>query len=159
MRTSRYFFGERVLATNGVDLPILNVFRMYAKMDGQRVASTSDHAVSLDNILRSGVHGDPDVGALSTLGKNKLCVMVWHYHDDIVPGPDATVSLNLTGLPADAKQVKITHYRIDDTHSNAYTAWQNHGLAGNPDARAIRATWKMPDSWRNWPRQPLRPRP
>jgi len=127
-----YFFGERVLASNGVDLPILNVFRMFAKMDGQRVTSTSDHAVSLNNILRSGVHGDPDVGALSTLGKNKLCVMVWHYHDVIVPGPDATVSLDLTGLPADAKQVKITHYRIDDTHSNAYTVWQNLGSPETP---------------------------
>jgi len=127
-----YFFGERVLASNGIDLPILDVFRMYAKMDGQRVASTSDHMVGLDTILRSGVRDDPDVGVLSTLGKNKLCVMVWHYHDDIVPGPDATVSLDLAGLPKDAKQVKITHYRIDDSHSNAYTAWQRMGSPATP---------------------------
>ena len=33
-----YFAGFRVLATNGIDLPILNVFRMFGHMNGQRVA-------------------------------------------------------------------------------------------------------------------------
>ena len=33
-----YFAGFRVLATNGIDLPVLNVFRMFGKMGGQRVA-------------------------------------------------------------------------------------------------------------------------
>jgi xylan 1,4-beta-xylosidase len=127
-----YFSGQRVLATNGIDLPVLDVFRMYAKMDGQRVATTSDHGVSLDDILRAGVRGDADVSALSTLGKNKLCMMVWHYHDELVPGPDATVALDLTGLPKEVTKVKITHYRIDDTHSNSYTAWQRMGSPAQP---------------------------
>ena len=126
------FFGERVLASNGVDLPILDVFRMYAKMDGQRVTTTSDHAESLDDILRRGVRGDPDVSAISTLGKNKLCVMAWHYHDDIVPGPDSAVSLNIAGLPDNLTSAKVTHYRIDETHSNAYTAWKKMGSPDKP---------------------------
>ena len=33
-----YFAGFRALATNGVPLPVLNVFRMFAKMDGERIA-------------------------------------------------------------------------------------------------------------------------
>ncbi|HTB64149.1 MAG TPA: beta-xylosidase [Opitutales bacterium] len=129
-----YFKGQRVLATNGIDLPILDVFRMFAKMDGQRVTATSDHAIALDTILRSGVRtpGNPDVAALSTLAKNKLCVMVWHYHDEILPGPDATVSLDLTSLPKDVTKVKITHYRIDDSHSNSYTVWQRMGSPEKP---------------------------
>ena len=40
-----YFAGFRVLATNGIDLPVLNVFRMFSQMGGQRVAATSDGAV------------------------------------------------------------------------------------------------------------------
>jgi xylan 1,4-beta-xylosidase len=127
-----FFKGQRLLATNGIDLPILDVFRMYAKMGGQRVESTSDHAMTLDSILRSGVRGEPDVAALSTLDKNKLCVMAWHYHDDLIPGPDATVSLTLTGLPKDVTKVKITHYRIDETHSNSYTAWKKMGSPEKP---------------------------
>jgi xylan 1,4-beta-xylosidase len=35
------------------------------------------------------------------------------------------------GLPADLSQVRLTHYRIDDTHSNAYTVWK---AMGSPQA-------------------------
>ena len=41
----------------------------------------------------------PDVAALASLDGDKLCVLVWHYHDDDVPGPDAAVALTLSGLP------------------------------------------------------------
>ena len=34
-----YFAGFRALATNGIDLPVLNVFRMFSQMGGQRVAA------------------------------------------------------------------------------------------------------------------------
>jgi xylan 1,4-beta-xylosidase len=105
---------------------------MYAKMDGQRITTTSNHEVSLDNILRTGVHDDPDVGALSTLGKNQLCVMVWHYLDDLIPGPDANVTLTITGLPSGLTQANVTEYRIDNNHSNAFTAWKNLGSPENP---------------------------
>src|SRR5947208_12953301 len=37
-----YFAGFRSLATNGIDKPVLNVFRMFSKMDGQRLAVESD---------------------------------------------------------------------------------------------------------------------
>ena len=53
-----YFAGFRALASNGIDLPVLNVFRMFAKMGGKRVAAESDGAVPLDEILKSGVRGD-----------------------------------------------------------------------------------------------------
>jgi xylan 1,4-beta-xylosidase len=134
-----YFKGQRVLATNGIDLPILDVFRMYAKMDGERLATTSDHAVSLDAMLRNprqggGVRGEPDVSAIATLAKNKLCVMAWHYHDAALPGPDAKVSLDITGLPQDVTKVQITQYRIDDTHSNSFTLWQKMGSPAVPTA-------------------------
>ena len=127
-----YFKGQRVLATNGVDLPILNLFRMYGKMDGKRVAVTSTNAIALDDIMKSGVRGAPDVSALSTLGKDKLCVMVWHYHDDDMPGPEANVTLNLTGLPAHLTSARLSQYRIDENHSNAFTAWKQMGSPQNP---------------------------
>ena len=77
-----YFAGFRALASNGIDLPVLNVFRMFSKMSGQRLAVESDGAVPLDAILKDGVRAKPDVSALASLDKNKLCVLVWHYHDD-----------------------------------------------------------------------------
>jgi len=126
-----YFAGFRVLATNGIDLPVLNVFRMFAKMSGQRLAVESSAGLDADTIRIKGVRGTPDVSALASLDKNKLYVLVWHYHDDDVPGPDANVSLNFVGLPSPAN-MKVTEYRIDQDHSNSFAAWQKMGSPQSP---------------------------
>jgi xylan 1,4-beta-xylosidase len=128
-----YFAGFRVLATNGIDLPVLNVFRMMSRMAGQRVAVTSSAEVPLDAIMRSGVRGaTADVAALASLDTKSFAVLVWHYHDDDVPGPDAAIELAVAGLPAIAANAKLTHYRIDQEHSNAFTAWQRMGAPTGP---------------------------
>ncbi len=129
-----YFAGFRQLASNGIGLPVLNVFRMFAKMDGERVAATSTGAVPLDTILAEGVRNAPDVGVLASRAGGKAAVMVWHYHDDDVPGPDAVVELEVSGL-SQADRVLVTHYRIDSAHSNAYTAWKRMGTPVAPNRR------------------------
>jgi xylan 1,4-beta-xylosidase len=127
-----YFAGFRTLATNGIDKPVLNVFRMFSKLDTRRLAVESDSAVPLDTIVRSGVRARPDVAALATLGTSRLCVFAWHYHDDDTAGPDANVELTLAGLPLEAGEVKLAHYRIDEEHSNAFTAWKRLGSPQEP---------------------------
>ncbi len=127
-----YFAGFRSLATNGVEKPVLNVFRMFSKMSGAALDVHSDHAVPLDRLLETGVREQPDVAALATLNRNRLCVMVWHYHDDDVPGPSANVELALAGLPLRANSALLTHYRIDQEHSNAFAAWQRMGSPQTP---------------------------
>ena len=122
-----YFAGFRALATNGVDLPVLNVFRMYAKMGGQRIATESSAEVPIERIVAAGVRDRPDVSALASRDGSTLAVMVWHYHDDDVAGPEADVTLALAGLPAAASGARITHYRVDDTHGNAYAEWKRMG--------------------------------
>jgi xylan 1,4-beta-xylosidase len=37
------------------------------------------------------------------------------------------VTLSLAGLPSAAGAARVTHYRIDETHSNAYGAWRRMG--------------------------------
>lgn len=123
----RYFPGFRALASNGLDLPVLNVFRMMSRMDGERVEASSTGAVPLDTILADGVRGAADVSALASLGEGRLAVLVWHYHDDDVAGPEAAVTVDLSGLPAGARSAALTHYRIDETHSNSYGAWRRMG--------------------------------
>lgn len=127
-----YFSGFRSLATNGVNKPVMNVFRMFSEMSGDRLLVSSDAAVSLPEMLRSGVRGKADVSALASLDGNKLAILVWHYHDDDLPGPDAAVSLNLSGLPISAGSAKLTHYRIDETHSNSFTLWKALGSPQQP---------------------------
>src|SRR5262249_7234259 len=111
------FAGFRQLATNGIDLPVLNVFRLFSRMRGERVEAASDSAVGLDALLRDGVRGAPDISALASLDGRTLCVLVWHYHDDDVPGPEAAVALTVSGLPMARGEARLQHFRIDEDHS------------------------------------------
>jgi xylan 1,4-beta-xylosidase len=122
-----YFAGFRVLSTNGIDLPVLNVFRMFGKMSGRRLAVESTGDAGLDALCKRGVRGRPDVSALASLRDRRLCVLVWHYHDDDVPGPAAAVELSLGGLTAAKGPIALHHYRIDGEHSNSFTEWQRLG--------------------------------
>jgi xylan 1,4-beta-xylosidase len=127
-----YFAGFRSLATNGVDKPVLNVFRMFSRMGGRELPAASSHAVPLDVMLRNGVRDEPDVAALATLAETRLCAMIWHYHDDDVAGVPAAVELRITGLPAAAAAARLEHYRIDDEHSNAFSLWKRLGSPQDP---------------------------
>jgi xylan 1,4-beta-xylosidase len=127
-----YFEGFRTLATNGIDKPILNVFRMAGLMSGDRVETSSDGKIALDDILKSGVRQAPDVDAFATKGLREAAVMVWNYHDDDLPGAPARVTVMVAGIPAGVKRVMLEHYRIDDTHSNAYTVWKQMGSPQSP---------------------------
>ena len=121
-----WFDGFRSLATNGVDKPVLNVFRMFGMMQGQRVWVAHPDPITAQEVIENGVHGrQPDVNALASATDSSATVMVWNYYDDDVPASPATVSLDVQGLPAD--QVQLVHYRIDEEHSNSYTVWRRMG--------------------------------
>lgn len=104
----KYFDGFRDLATNGIDKPVLNVFRMFGLMRGNRI---------------------PADNAFVTADKHALYIMLWNYTDDDTASPTQTKNIQLTHLPA--KNIKFTQYRIDDTHSNAYEAWKKMGSPQN----------------------------
>jgi len=132
-----YFDGFRTLATNGIDKPVLNFFRMAALMDkgreAQRVRVESSVRVPLETMLTDGVRGVSDVDALAVRTGQDVSVLVWNYHDDDVPGPDAKVHIDLTGLKNGPGI--LLHYRIDETHSNAWTAWKKLGSPQQPSAK------------------------
>ena len=63
----------------------------------------------------------------------ELSILIWNYHDDDIPGPAAALQIQVSGLPAAAaKRVTLRHYRIDETHSNAWTAWKKMGSPQQP---------------------------
>jgi xylan 1,4-beta-xylosidase len=125
-----FFAGFRVLSTNGIALPVLNIFRMFGHMGDTRVAATSTNDPGLAAIVRDGVRGTPDVSALASRGGDRICALIWHYHDDDIPGADARVSLSVSGL-ADRPH-RLTHYRIDRDHSNAFEVWKRIGSPQQP---------------------------
>ena len=120
-----WFAGFRDLATNGVDKPVLNVFRMLGLMGGQRVAVANPAALTVPDIRAQAQTQRPDIGALATLSDHSAAVLVWNYHNDDLPAPPTEVALTLQGLAPE--KALMQHYRIDKEHSNAYTAWQALG--------------------------------
>lgn len=126
-----WYYGFRDLATNGVDKPVLNVFRMLGMMTGQRIEVSGDLAYDFNAILRSGAHGEAtDVNALASKNKNSLAVLLWNYHDDDNKDNGSAVALSIKNVPV--KKIKLFHYRIDDSHSNSYEVWKKMGSPENP---------------------------
>ena len=119
-----YFAGFRQLTSAGIDLPIMNLFKLLAKMDGRTVAARSSGQLPLEQVLRDGVRAAADVGAVASRDGDRLAILLWHYHDDDVSGPAADISLSAIDLPpAFARGGTVTEYRIDGAHANSYAAW------------------------------------
>ena len=130
-----YFEGFRSLATNGIDKPVLNVFRMFGLMSGDRVKASSSSAVPLDTLITTGVRQGADVDAFATRSAKEAAVLVWNYHDVNQPAPATPTTVTIHGIPAGIERVLLEHYRIDDAHSNAYTVWQKMGSPQHPTAQ------------------------
>jgi xylan 1,4-beta-xylosidase len=107
-----YFDGFRTLATNGVDKPILNLFRMLGMMHGERIRVTG---------------AAEGIDAIAVRGAFETSILVWNFSADDVPGPDTDVQLTLP-----QGRYLVHHYRIDATHSNAWTAWKQMGSPQQP---------------------------
>jgi xylan 1,4-beta-xylosidase len=133
-----WFAGFRDLATNGVNKPVLNIFRMFGLMQGNRVAVNQDLAYNYRLILDSGVRGrKADVNAFASANERSVTAMVWNYHDDnIIDVFPAMVRLQIAGMRAG--KVRLSHYRVDQEFSNAYTAWKKMGSPKPPGTEQIR---------------------
>jgi xylan 1,4-beta-xylosidase len=132
-----WFRGFRDLATNGVDKPVLNVFRMFGMMEGNRVVINQNLGYNFKNIRDSSVRGEKhDINAFAAKEDRSATVMVWNYHDNNdLTVADAAVAVNMFGLPNG--KVLLRHYRIDRQHSNSYEAWKKMGSPKNPDKEQI----------------------
>jgi xylan 1,4-beta-xylosidase len=129
-----WFAGYRQLATNGIDLPVLNVFRLFAQLGDTRIAARSSSQIPLTAMVEQGVRGAPDIGTIATrTADGKLAILIWYYHDDDLAGPDAAVRVSLAGLGR-GKGRKFTEWLVDENHANAFSAWKAMGSPQSPDA-------------------------
>jgi xylan 1,4-beta-xylosidase len=132
-----WFAGFRDLATNGVDKPVLNVFRMFGMMKGNRVEVQGSQMYPLQMVLDSSIRGkQSDIGALAATDKRSATVMVWNYHDEDKQGVAEPIAVTINGLPA-VQAIKVTEYRIDNEHSNSYEVWKKMGSPANPTTAQI----------------------
>jgi|HubBroStandDraft_6_1064221.scaffolds.fasta_scaffold00336_7 xylan 1,4-beta-xylosidase len=131
-----YFAGFRELATNGVDKPVLNAFRMLGLLGNERVKVSSSGGLATDDVVRNGVRAVPDINAIAARKDREIEILVWNYHDDDVPFLAAPVELVITGLPTNAKRGLLEHFRVDSDHSNAFSVWKEMGSPQSPSESA-----------------------
>ena len=131
-----WFAGYRSLATNGVDKPVLNVFRMLGMMSGNRVEVSGDLKYNFKSICDSSVRGNQtDINALACQDKNTVTVLFWNYHDLDIKNDGSPVTINIEGIPG--SEATLTQYRIDSNHSNSYEVWKKMGSPQNPTANQV----------------------
>jgi xylan 1,4-beta-xylosidase len=128
------FAGLRSFTTQDIDLPLLNIFRMFGLLRGERIATESSGSLGLDSALQFGVRTKPDINAMAALDGQQLDVLVWNYRDDSAATEGAEIHLIVNSLPHAASQVSLKQWRIDQDHSNPYAAWQAMGSPQSPSA-------------------------
>ncbi len=127
-----YFEGFRTLATNGVDKPVLNTFRMLGLLGNQRVKATSSGALRSEDVIRDGVRGQPDISVIATRKEHEAEILIWNYHDDDLPAEAIPIDLLVSGLPTKTSHGLLEQFRIDVGHSNAFTVWKDLGSPQSP---------------------------
>jgi xylan 1,4-beta-xylosidase len=138
-----YFEGLRTLSSNGIDKPVLNVFRMLGELGGLRLGLQSDAARDL-----SGQAG-PDTsdmsprvtGLAASDGVGSVQVLLTSHHDDWDIHTSTEIELDITGLET-GRCYRVERYLIDAEHSNAHTTWLGMGQPGNPSADQLRALYR-----------------
>jgi xylan 1,4-beta-xylosidase len=127
-----YFAGFRQLATNGIDMPVLNVFRILGMLGGEWIEATSTGAQPLEQVVAESVTGSSDINAIATRNGREIDVLMWNYHDDDRPAESAPIDLEIAGIAAKHGRAEV--FRMDADHSNSYTVWKNMGSPQHPPA-------------------------
>lgn len=131
------FEGFRELATNGIDKPVMNAFRMFGLLGHERLKATSTGALTTEDVLRDGVRAQPDVNMIATRKEHEIDILIWNYHDDDLAVPAASINLEVDGFPAAATRGVLEHFRVDSQHSNSFAAWKEMGSPESLSAEQV----------------------
>ncbi len=139
----RFFEGTRSLFTaQGVEKPVLNAYRMLARLGDTRLAAHASHAWALDR-LDDGEEGMPEeIDALATFnGRDCVSVLAWRHADDqyATDTGETAVTLRVERLPFEGGRVRLRHWRIDGRHSNSHAAWTELGAPQDPSEPQLRS--------------------
>jgi len=130
-----WFAGFRELATNGVDKPVMNIFRMFGMMRGKRVL-VEGNPYPAKKVIAQGIRNSPDINAMACVNQNEMTIMIWNYHDDDILGEINDIDLIISNIPDGP--VLMHHYRVDQELSNSYAMWQKLGAPQQPTDKEYR---------------------
>nr|WP_294692426.1 glycoside hydrolase [uncultured Friedmanniella sp.] len=138
----RYFEGTRAFLTaGGIEKPLLNAYRMLARLGTRRVeaASTAQWPVA-DLDLVGGRSMPEEVDTLASRGEDgTVTVLVWRHTDDQYQRAEEPTPVQIEVQGLDATAYLVRHFRIDATHSNAHTVWRSVGSPQDPSADQLAA--------------------
>jgi xylan 1,4-beta-xylosidase len=134
-----YFAGYRVLATNGISLPVLSVFELLGQLQGTRLPLASTGARELDDMLENGVRGEPDIDGMATLDGGVVRVLMWNYHDHVSAAPARAVHLSVKVPASLGNSLKVSHLRVDESHGDAHSLWLAQGAPASPSDEQLAA--------------------
>lgn len=122
---TRDFEGRRTLHTlNGFHKPLLNGYKLLAKLGEDLIFAGTDPE-------------NPEISLLTSMkGKERLSVLVTNYQASSIEndGQMANVHLEILSPWPQGAEIEVKHWRIDETHSNGYTAFQKLGSPIKPSA-------------------------
>ncbi len=135
-----YFEGHRTLSTNGIDKPVLNVFRMLAKLGSVRLPLESD--ADRDPLVAGvpdSASSPPDITGIAAKDESGgVQVFLCSYHDDWDVDVNTDVSVVISGLEPE-RAYTVQRSLVARGSSNAYTAFLEMGKPQPPNADQIAA--------------------
>ena len=122
------FEGKRTVHTlHGFHKPVLNGYKLLAKLGKQLVDA------------RVGVEKSPVSVIAARDGDKRLTVLVSHFNGEQWQnkGPAAEVELRVSTPWTEEREATVTHWRIDETHSNTCTVFRAMGSPKEPTPEQI----------------------
>ena len=135
-----YFDGFRDLATNGIDKPVLNVFRMFGMMTGKRLSRRQPRRGNAR--IDAGWRGEGQSRhrtrwPAATIAPSRF----WSRIITIPASPGRMLPMQTHDLRAcPPAGILVEHFRVDAEHSNSYEAWKKMGSPQQAHSGAVRAT-------------------
>lgn len=135
----RCFEGTRAFTTQGIEKPLFNLFKCYTMLGSKRIALESSRGLNpLDYTDKNGYDAGTEINGWATQRDDgSYAILLYAHHDDWDIDDEYAVHFTLDGL--DSNAVRLTHYRIDGTHSNAHTEWKRQGSPDWPDDAQMQA--------------------
>lgn len=136
----RCFEGTRAFSTHGIDKAVFNLFKVYARFGHQYLSfESSNEKDALVYVDDYGWEEEPDVSGMATRSNDgSIGIMIYSHHDDWDTVQDFKVKLEVNHM-LDCDSVMIRHYRIDHSHSNAYSEWVKQGRPHFPSSQEYQA--------------------
>jgi xylan 1,4-beta-xylosidase len=129
----RCFEGTRSFSTQGIDKAVFNTFKLYAKLGRQRLELTSSHGRSPEGYEDFWGEGKgAEISGWATLTGTKSVEVLLYCHEDTWD-TESSCEIHFTAENLSFEgPYKVTHYRIDKNHSNAYSEWVRQGRPDYP---------------------------